>query len=91
MKDKLCFEVQDTGMGIPKEFKVFDCFATSKPNRWGLGLSITQQIMRAHHGSIDYRSKLGHGTTFRILLPVSRSFIHARRSASKPVNSLWPL
>jgi len=90
LKDKMCFEVQDTGVGIPKDIKIFDCFATSKPNGWGLGLSIAQQILRAHHGTIDYRSKLGHGTTFRISLPVARSFTHARQSASKPVSSLWP-
>ncbi|HEY6000403.1 MAG TPA: ATP-binding protein [bacterium] len=64
----------DTGCGIPRENlpKIFDPFFTSKdPGKGvGLGLSVGYSIIRAHGGSIDVASEVGHGTTFRIVLPV---------------------
>ena len=62
-------EVQDTGCGIPKDLNLFEPFASSKANGWGLGLSIVRQILLAHGGTIDYLSELGKGTTFLICLP----------------------
>jgi signal transduction histidine kinase len=62
-------EVQDTGFGISKDMNLFEPFTTSKPNGWGLGLSIVRQIILAHGGTIEYDSELGKGTTFTICLP----------------------
>jgi signal transduction histidine kinase len=70
LKQKIRLEVEDTGPGIPKGIHVFDCFATSKTNGWGLGLSIARQIIIAHHGTISYSTQLGRGTTFKISLPM---------------------
>jgi signal transduction histidine kinase len=36
----------------------------------GLGLSVGYSIIKAHDGTIDVESEIGHGTTFRIILPV---------------------
>ncbi len=71
--------VRDSGMGIPTEDldRVFDRFARADPGRsrhtggFGLGLSIVQAIVHAHHGTIDVRSAVGEGTTFRLALPAA--------------------
>ncbi len=64
----------DTGPGIPhsKLSKIFDPFFTTKHNGTGLGLFVSQRIIRAHHGTIDVRSIEGRGTTFTIRLPIFR-------------------
>ena len=64
--------VSDTGAGIPhsKLTKIFDPFYTTKHSGTGLGLFVSQRIIRAHHGSIDVRSTEGRGTTFTVRLPV---------------------
>jgi len=63
--------VADTGPGIPanKLTKIFDPFYTTKATGTGLGLFVTQRIVRLHQGSIDVRSTEGKGTTFIIRLP----------------------
>lgn len=67
-------EVLDTGKGIDREDlqKIFDPFYTSKSEGTGLGLSVAYNIVQEHGGTIDVSSKLGEGTTFSILLPVSK-------------------
>ena len=67
--DHVCCEIQDTGVGIPGDIRVFDPFATSKPDGVGLGLCIAREIIAAHHGTIEYVTQLGNGTTFKISLP----------------------
>jgi signal transduction histidine kinase len=67
--DYVCCEIEDTGVGIPKDLRIFEPFATSKPKGVGLGLCIAREIMIAHHGKIDYISAVGNGTTFKISLP----------------------
>jgi signal transduction histidine kinase len=71
-RDKhIVVEIQDTGCGVPTDMNLFEPFATSKANGWGLGLSIVRQIVIAHGGMIDYTSELGKGTTFLIGLPLT--------------------
>jgi PAS domain S-box-containing protein len=66
----IVLEVTDTGEGIPDGVDVFQLFRTTKPEGSGLGLPIVQQIISEHKGSIKYRSEMGKGTTFTIVLPV---------------------
>jgi signal transduction histidine kinase len=63
--------IKDTGIGIPPEnlARLFEPFFTTKPNGTGLGLLITQRIIREHHGTITVQSEPNKGTTFQILLP----------------------
>jgi signal transduction histidine kinase len=67
-------KVQDTGPGIPANAlrKVFDPFYTTKSTGTGLGLFVTQRIIKAHGGSIDLESTVGQGTCFTLHLPVWR-------------------
>lgn len=70
-------EVSDTGIGIgPDELgrlaERFYRAPTAKGKRIrgiGLGLSIVQAIMHAHHGRLDVSSALGKGTTFTVEFP----------------------
>jgi PAS domain S-box-containing protein len=66
----IVLEVTDTGEGIPDGVDVFQLFRTTKPEGSGLGLPIVQQIISEHKGSIQYRSEMGKGTTFTIVLPL---------------------
>ncbi len=73
--DEVAVEVQDTGVGIPREdqSKIFEPFYTTKqPGRGtGLGLSICYGIVEDHHGRIELESIPGRGATFRVYLPVA--------------------
>ena len=64
----------DTGCGIPPENldKLFDPFFTTKEigHGTGLGLSVSYGIVERHGGAIWVQSKIGHGSTFTIWLPI---------------------
>jgi len=66
--------VKDTGTGIPQENleKIFEPFFSTKDvgKGTGLGLSICYGIIEAHGGRVEVESKVGEGTTFRVILPV---------------------
>jgi len=65
-------EVADNGIGIDKDLKdhVFEDFFSSKGDQGtGLGLMVTQKVMREHGGTITFRSRPGQGTTFVATFP----------------------
>ncbi|PYS79405.1 MAG: hypothetical protein DMF66_02880 [Acidobacteria bacterium] len=61
----------DTGRGMsPAQVeRLFEPFSSSTTGGTGLGLSIVYQIIRDHDGTINVRSREGHGTTITIELP----------------------
>ena len=65
--------VADSGCGLAPENleKIYDPFFTTKPTGRGTGLGLTtsRSIIDSHGGDITCESKLGVGTTFKILLP----------------------
>ena len=67
----------DQGPGIPEHIlpRVFDPFFTTKPpgQGTGLGLAIAQGFVADHDGRFEVESRVGTGTTFRVILPVTRS------------------
>jgi signal transduction histidine kinase len=58
-RGRIILSVIDNGVGIPKEVydKIFVPFFTTKKNGTGIGLSLSQQIMRLHKGTISVQSK----------------------------------
>jgi two-component system NtrC family sensor kinase len=66
--------IRDTGPGIRPEHlqEIFNPFFTTKSQDEGagLGLYISRDIVREMHGEIAVASEVGHGTTFRISIPV---------------------
>ena len=73
------FEVQDTGIGIPKEDheKIFKMFEQSqqgehlKSGGSGIGLAVAQLIVQEQKGKITVASEPGKGATFRVWIPRS--------------------
>ena len=71
-------EVRDTGPGIAEadqarifeEFQQVDLSSTRAKGGTGLGLAIAKRIVEMHGGTIGVDSKLGTGSTFRIVLPI---------------------
>ena len=70
---KVTLEVEDSGSGIAPEVqeRLFDPFFSTKENGTGLGLAIAAKIIEQHKGTLDFETRLGHGTVFRITLPAS--------------------
>ncbi len=66
--------IEDTGAGISKECgpKIFDPFFTTKEKGFGLGLSISYEIISAHKGSIGFEKNHPEGTICTIQIPVEK-------------------
>ena len=66
--------ISDTGCGMSEENmeKIFTPFFTTKEGAKGngLGLSVVRTIVHKHQGRIKVKSKVGKGTSFKIILPV---------------------
>jgi signal transduction histidine kinase len=64
--------VKDTGVGIPADLlpRVFDVFMTTRPQGGtGLGLAVSQEIVKEHGGKITISSEVERGTTVTVFLP----------------------
>ncbi len=71
-------EIKDNGAGIPEAIKdkIFDLFFTTKEvgAGTGQGLSIAYDIIvNKHQGRLDFTSKTGQGTSFKVYLPALQS------------------
>jgi len=72
--DHLCVAIADTGTGIQEQdlSRIFDPFFTTKEvgKGTGLGLSVVHDVVKAHHGRIEVRSRPGEGAVFTVCLPI---------------------
>ena len=74
----LALAISDTGPGIPEEripilfeeFEQGDSSASSPHEGTGLGLAITRRLVARMGGRIEAESRLGRGSTFRVVLPL---------------------
>ena len=79
--ENVSIKVTDNGKGIPKEeiHNVFDRFYRSDKKTQagyggsGIGLALSEAIVKAHDGSISCSSEIGDGATFRVILKKGKS------------------
>lgn len=71
-EDKVQLTFSDQGGGIHEDdlAKIFQPYFTTKDVGIGLGLAITERIIKEHGGEIQVQSTPGEGTTFTVLLPL---------------------
>lgn len=74
---QLCISVTDSGVGIPKgqQAGLFERYATGKLTyeSIGIGLNLTQELVRVHHGQISYEENPSGGSIFKVQLPIDES------------------
>ena len=76
-ENKVCVEIIDKGPGIPEQEipMVFDPFyrssKTSAVKGSGIGLSLVNSILKLHNIDLGIRSKVGEGTTLKLMFPKS--------------------
>jgi len=87
-------EITDTGSGIPPQEipHLFTPFYTTKPPGigTGLGLPICHRIVSQLGGRIEVESEVGHGSTFRVVLPPARgtgTSVRAPTASKAPTSS----
>jgi heavy metal sensor kinase len=88
---RIAITVRDSGVGVAEEdqTKIFERFyrVDKARNRErggvGLGLSIAQWIVSQHRGTLAVESRLGHGSIFRVELPVVDDRSAAENSADR--------
>jgi nitrogen-specific signal transduction histidine kinase/putative methionine-R-sulfoxide reductase with GAF domain len=89
-EDQVCWEIKDSGMGIPKfdQQKLFQKFYRAENARavetegTGLGLYFVRQIVERHGGRIEYESEEGVGSTFRFSIPIVSKLTRAEMDSS---------
>jgi signal transduction histidine kinase len=74
---QLTLDFTDAGPGIPREQRqnLFDFGHSTKPGGSGIGLPLSQLIVEAHGGTLQYvdQNRSARGATFRITLPLRES------------------
>ena len=73
--ESIRIDIEDHGHGIPDEAakKLFDAFFTTKPAGMGMGLAISQTIVRTHGGEIAFANNADGGATFSFTIPTRAS------------------
>ncbi len=93
-KQEVLVEVEDTGAGIPpekvsaifEEFTQADGSISRRFGGTGLGLAITRRLVEMQGGKITVESEMGHGSTFRVVLP-TKSMAAAEADKDAPAGA----
>lgn len=82
-EDGVAVSVADTGTGIDDETRarLFEPFFTTKSEGTGLGLSLSDSLVRANGGRIEVESKPGAGSRFTVVLPSVSVAAESRKAA----------
>ncbi len=72
LQPSIVVQLSDSGVGINEDdmMRIFDPFFSTGKKGTGLGLWVTQDIVRQHGGRIEVSSEVGQGTVFTIILQV---------------------
>jgi len=78
--ENIIIKIRDTGIGIPEDVlpHIFNRFfqgdgsSTRKDEGTGIGLALTKEMVELMNGSITVKSKVGKGSEFTVILPVTR-------------------
>ena len=70
--NKVIINIKDDGIGIEKDImkRIKDPFYTTKLKGTGLGVSLSEEIIKAHNGKLEYSSEYGKGTSVKVMLPL---------------------
>lgn len=79
--DVMTIRVADTGVGIPQEKReqLFSRFMQSSytGESFGIGLHLTHELVRTHHGEINYQENEGGGSVFVVTIPLQKDCYEA--------------
>lgn len=86
----VCFEVTDTGIGIPQDkwhllfrpFQQVDATLGRQHEGTGLGLALTKRLAELHGGTVSLESVQNQGSTFRVWLPLTEMRLELSQNAS---------